>query len=60
MTEFSGSSSRRQEMSHSITCDLCNALTAEAEKARAAGEAEQEQLIMLVLREHKKACHRGS
>lgn len=46
-------------MSHSVPCDLYNALSAEAEKARAADEADREQLIQFVLRGHKKACHRG-
>ena len=59
MTEFSDSSSHRQEMSHSVPCNLCNALPAEAEKARTADEADLEQLIQFVLRGHKKACHRG-
>ncbi|HEX6562315.1 MAG TPA: hypothetical protein VFA15_06400 [Nitrososphaera sp.] len=46
-------------MSHSVPCNLCNALPAEAEKARTADEADWEQLIQFVLRGHKKACHRG-
>ncbi|AIC17275.1 hypothetical protein [Nitrososphaera viennensis] len=58
MTEFSDSSSHWPKISHSVPCDLCDALKAEAEKAKAAGEADRALLILFVLREHKKACHR--
>ncbi|AIF83348.1 hypothetical protein NTE_01279 [Candidatus Nitrososphaera evergladensis SR1] len=57
MTEFSDSSSHQQKMSHSVPCELCDALSTEAEKAKAAGEADRAQLILFILREHKKACH---
>jgi hypothetical protein len=57
MTEFSDSSSHPQKMSHSVPCELCDAFSTEAEKAKAAGEADRAQLILFILREHKKACH---